>query len=174
MISVKTRGEKFLWAAKAPATATDSIRRPLPASAIAWTCDISIAKVRSSQGTASPCAARGQVGRPGLHPLCGDRGRETGKRDPDLPPPERSRRQMGRGKGDSVPCLDGLQLRRGEDLVHLSRSGLRQEGCGSVRSWALLPVSPLLRAPLREPAGERDVPRHPQGTIHPQTAWGQR
>ena len=65
---------------------------------------------------------------------------------------------MGRRTGARTPELDGLQLRWGEALVCLSRSGLRLESSDPVRAWALLPVPSLLRSCLREPAGERDEP----------------
>ena len=40
----------------------------------------------------------------------------------------------------------------GEAVVRLSRSGMQQEGCDPLRTRALLPVPPLLRPQLREPA----------------------
>src|ERR671911_1903614 len=67
-----------------------------------------------------------------LHPRCSDRGREGGAGDPDLPTPERSRWRMGGGAGTRAPCLDGVQLRRAEAVVRLSRRGMRPEGCDSV------------------------------------------
>jgi hypothetical protein len=51
------------------------------------------------------------------------------------------------------PELDSLQLRRTEAVVHLSRRGMRPEGCSPVRTRALLPVPTLLRALLPEPTG---------------------
>src|SRR5215204_1128476 len=72
-------------------------------------------------------------------PRDGTRERETGASDPDIPPPEWSRRRMGRGKGARAPELDGLQLRWREALVRLSWCGMRPQGRGSVRAGALLP-----------------------------------
>ena len=43
----------------------------------------------------------------GLHPRCGDRGRESGAGDPDLPPPERYKQRMERGKGACPPQCGG-------------------------------------------------------------------
>src|SRR5215212_9371122 len=73
---------------------------------------------------------------------------------------------MGRRGGNRAPCLDDLQLRWREALLRLPWSGMRTEGSGFVRAGALLPVPSLLRARLREPAGERDVPGSSQGAIH--------
>src|SRR5215208_2573458 len=72
------------------------------------------------------------------------------------------------------PDLDGVQLRRGEAVVCLSGSGLRPQGCGSVRTGALLPVPPLLRPRLREPAGERDAPCSSPGAGEPGEARRER
>src|SRR5829696_9312254 len=71
---------------------------------------------------------------------------------------------MERGKGTRGPHLDGLQLRWGEAVVHLSRSGLRPQGCGSVWAGSLLPVPSLLRSRLRESARGQDVPGLEEGT----------
>ena len=65
---------------------------------------------------------------------------------------------MGRGKGARAANLDGVQLRWGEAVVRLSRSGLRPEGGGTLRPRTLFPVPSLLQPSLREPAGERDAP----------------
>src|SRR5215207_7322078 len=65
---------------------------------------------------------------------------------------------MGRPAGARVPRLDGVQLRRGEAVVHLSGSRMRPEGGNPVRAGTLLSVPSLLRSGLRESAGERDAP----------------
>src|SRR5215212_1671523 len=70
---------------------------------------------------------------------------------------------MGGDTGTPAPQLDGMQLRRGKAVVYLPWSGKRQEGCGPVRSGALLPVPPLLRSRLRESAGGRDEPNASPG-----------
>jgi hypothetical protein len=51
-----------------------------------------------------------------------------------------------------TPCNLG-----GEALVHMSWSGMRPEGCGSLRAGALFPVPVLPRPPLREPARGPDA-----------------
>src|SRR5215203_2879403 len=81
---------------------------------------------------------------------------------------------MGGCTGACAPDLDGVQLRWGEAVVCLSRSWMRPEGGGSLRTGALLPVPSLLRALLREPEGERDVPGSSQGTIHTGASRGKR
>src|SRR5215208_3590295 len=81
---------------------------------------------------------------------------------------------MGRRARASAPYLDGVQLRRREAVVRLSRCGMRPEGSGTLRTGALLPVPPLLRSRLREPAGERDAPCSSPGAIHPGEARRER
>src|SRR5918994_1931740 len=45
-----------------------------------------------------------------LHAGCGNWGREGGGADPDIPPPERSSRRMGRCAGARAPELDAVQV----------------------------------------------------------------
>jgi hypothetical protein len=52
----------------------------------------------------------------------------------------------------------------GEAVVCLSWCGMRPEGCGSVRSGALLPVPLLLRSRLRESERAQDAPSTQEGT----------
>jgi hypothetical protein len=76
---------------------------------------------------------------------------------------------------EPVPLdLDGLQLRGRAALVYLSWSGMRPEGCCPLRTWALLPVPPLLRTRVREPAEQRDRAGTPQGAIHSEAPGRQR
>src|SRR5829696_3166429 len=70
---------------------------------------------------------------------------------------------MGGYQGAGRTSLDGVELRWREAVVYLPRSGMRPEGSTPLRTRALLPVPSLLPARLREPARERDVPRHSQG-----------
>jgi hypothetical protein len=46
----------------------------------------------------------------------------------------------------------------GEAVVCLSGSWMWPEGSNPLRTWALLPVPPLLRPPLRKPARRQDAP----------------
>src|SRR5215212_406053 len=78
---------------------------------------------------------------------------------------------MGRCKGARAPDLDSVQLRWRAAVVCLSWSGMRPEGCGSLRTWALLSVPQLLRSRLREPAGERDAPCSSPGADDTGAPW---
>src|SRR5215211_1702455 len=110
----------------------------------------------------------------GLYPLCGDRGREAGAGSLDIPPPEWSRRRMGRCKGARAPGLDGVQLRRAQAVVCLSGSRMRPEGSCPLWTWTLLSVPSLLRSGLREPAGERDAPCASPGADDTGAPWRER
>jgi hypothetical protein len=52
-------------------------------------------------------------------------------------------------------------------MVHLSGSWMRPEGSDPLRTGMLIPVPPLLRSRLLEPAGERDEPCSSPGAGDP-------
>src|ERR687898_592318 len=51
---------------------------------------------------------------------------------------------------------------------------MRPEGCGPVRTWALLPVPSLLRSRLRKPARGQDAEGLEKGTEDKEASWRKR
>jgi hypothetical protein len=108
----------------------------------------------------------------GLHPRCGDRGRESGAGDPDLPSPERYKQRMERGKGACAPQPGGRAtlavIGRGSSVPKQDTAGGKRF-CTDRNATSCAVTATISSTRAR---GKRDVPGSPQGACHPREARG--